>query len=196
MPPRPTRKVFVGYFGAHDGAGFLDVAAFEAAGGHAKPAGPKWKLETEDQELVGPDLLGDAGMSASDLHREYEQRGDEMLRATGRTLTEFMHAPSYAAGLAHGIARRLAGKRPTLIILAEHNVTVAEFMARVNARGGTSRHRSIRCWMRSSAEAGVKRLRARGLRRNRPSSTSSRRASTPPISPRRSRRWRRAWRAW
>jgi hypothetical protein len=51
-PPRPTRTVFVAFVPMQGPDGWVDVAAFEAAGGRARPAGSKWKLETDDARLA------------------------------------------------------------------------------------------------------------------------------------------------
>jgi hypothetical protein len=71
------------------------------------------------------------------LVREIKHQRDDYLQANKLTVTEFMQSSGYAAGYGVGLARRLAGKKPTLNILTEHNVTPAEFMVRVNAHGGT-----------------------------------------------------------
>jgi hypothetical protein len=76
-------------------------------------------------------------MKVQDLVREIKHQRDDYLQARGLTVTEYMQSPGYAAGYGVGLAGRLAGKKPTLNILAEHNVTPAEFMARVNTHGGT-----------------------------------------------------------
>ena len=75
-------------------------------------------------------------MKVQDLVREIRRQRDDYLQAKGLTVAEFMQSPSYAAGYGLGLARRLAGKKPTINILAEHNVTPAEFMVRVHAHGG------------------------------------------------------------
>ena len=67
-------------------------------------------------------------MSAAELLREIQRRLDDH--------PGVRQSPGYAAGYGVGLARRLAGKKPTLNILADHNVPLAEFMARVDAHGG------------------------------------------------------------
>lgn len=49
LTPHPTKTVFVGYIRAAERP-VLDE--FEAAGGRVRPAGPAWKLETEDPALA------------------------------------------------------------------------------------------------------------------------------------------------
>jgi hypothetical protein len=49
LPPRPTKTIFVGYIRAAERP---VLAEFEAAGGRVRPAGPAWKLETEDPALA------------------------------------------------------------------------------------------------------------------------------------------------
>jgi hypothetical protein len=67
-----------------------------------------------------------------DLIDEYEQT----MRKYGITRGALVQSPGYAEGYGVGVARRLAGKRPTLDVLAEHGVTLDEFRQRVNAHGG------------------------------------------------------------
>jgi hypothetical protein len=52
MPPMPTRKLYVGYVEPKSADGWIDFAAFEAAGGKVRPAGNKVKLETFDANLA------------------------------------------------------------------------------------------------------------------------------------------------
>jgi hypothetical protein len=51
-PPRPTRTLYVGYVAPMGANGYVDFAAFEAAGGKVRPAGNKVKLETFDANLA------------------------------------------------------------------------------------------------------------------------------------------------
>jgi hypothetical protein len=76
-------------------------------------------------------------MSAEDLVREHQRRTQEYLKAKGITRTQLMQSAGYAEGYGVGVARRLAGKKPVLNVLAAHGVSLDEFMARVNEHGGT-----------------------------------------------------------
>jgi hypothetical protein len=49
LPPKPTHFVFVGYIRTSERP---PLHEFEAAGGRVRPAGPAWKLETEDPALA------------------------------------------------------------------------------------------------------------------------------------------------
>jgi hypothetical protein len=51
-PPMPTRKVYVGWVEPRGADGWIDFAAFEAAGGKVRPARNKVKLETFDASLA------------------------------------------------------------------------------------------------------------------------------------------------
>jgi len=70
-------------------------------------------------------------MSAEDLVRGYQRRTQEYVKAKGITRTQLTESAGYAEGYGVGVARRLAGKKPVLNILAEHGVSLDEFMARV-----------------------------------------------------------------
>ena len=74
--------------------------------------------------------------SVQDLVREYKRREREYLKAKGITYTQFMQTPEYAGGYGVGVARRLAGRKPVLNVLAEHAVSLDEFQARVKKHGG------------------------------------------------------------
>jgi len=75
-------------------------------------------------------------MSAEDLVRGYQRRTQEYVKAKGITRTQLTESAGYAEGYGVGVARRLAGKKPVLNILAEHGVSLDEFMARVKRYGG------------------------------------------------------------
>jgi hypothetical protein len=75
-------------------------------------------------------------MNAEDLVREHKRREQEHLKSRGITRTQLMQSASYAKAYGVGVARRLAGKKPVLNVLAEHGVSLDEFMARVNKHGG------------------------------------------------------------
>jgi hypothetical protein len=75
-------------------------------------------------------------MSAEGLVRDYQRREQEYLKAKGITPTQLMQSPEYAEAYALGVARRLAGKKPVLNVLAEHGISLDEFQARVNKHGG------------------------------------------------------------
>jgi hypothetical protein len=72
----------------------------------------------------------------SALVRDLKQREHEYLKAKGITRTQLMQSAGYAEAYGAGVARRLAGKKPVLNVLAEHGVSVDEFHARINKRGG------------------------------------------------------------
>jgi len=75
-------------------------------------------------------------MTVWDLVRDLKQREQEYLRTKGITRTELMQSAGYADGYGVGVARRRAGKKPVLNVLAEHGVSLDEFHARVNKHGG------------------------------------------------------------
>ena len=52
VPPLPTRTQYVGYVAPMGANGYVDFAAFEAAGGKVRPAGNVMKLETFDAQLA------------------------------------------------------------------------------------------------------------------------------------------------
>jgi hypothetical protein len=75
-------------------------------------------------------------VTARDLVRDLQQREQEYLTEKGITATQLRQSAGYAEGYGAGGARRLAGKKPVLNILAEHGVSLVEFQARVNKHGG------------------------------------------------------------
>ena len=75
-------------------------------------------------------------MTAQDLVRDLKRREQEYLKAKGITRTQLMQSARYTEAYGAGVARRLSGKKPVLSVLAEHCLSLDEFMGRVNEHGG------------------------------------------------------------